>query len=138
MTNEVLVKSNEEPPDVTGAFSALSAGFGLDRRQQALVLRILWVLTVSIHIAWACGWLSAIGLIGFARASEVSQIQQTVNASARVTLSQEIRAQARVRCVSVDQAVRDSLTRYIDSLQGEYERLAGQRYPEPTCETERR
>jgi hypothetical protein len=132
------VKSHEEPPDVTGAFSALSAGFGLNRRQQALVLRILWVLTVSIHIAWACGWLSAIGLIGFARANEVSQIQQTVNASARVTLSQEIRMQARVRCASTDQSVRDALARYIDGLQFEYERVAGQRYPEPTCEAERR
>ena len=128
------MKPHENPPDVTGAFSALSAGFGLDRRQQALVLRILWVLIVSIHIAWACGWLSALGLVGFARANEVSQIQQTVNASARVTLSQEIRAQARVRCVSTDQAVRDSLTRYIDSLQAEYERVAGQRFPEPNCE----
>lgn len=128
------MRPHEDPPDVTGAFSALSAGFGLNRRQQALVLRILWVLTVSIHIAWACGWLSAIGLIGFARANEVSQIQQTVNASARVTLSQEIRAQARVRCASTDASVRDALTRYIDSLQIEYERVAGARFPEPLCE----
>jgi hypothetical protein len=131
------VNQREEPPDVTGAFSALSAGFGLDRRQQALVLRILWVLVVSIHIAWACGWLAAIGLVGFARATDVSQIQQTVNASARVTLSQEIRSQARIRCISADQSVRDSLTRYIDSLQAEYERVAGQRYPEPLCEDRR-
>lgn len=131
------MRPNEDPPDVTGAFSALSAGFNLTRSQQALVLRILWVLTVSIHIAWACGWLSAIGLIGFARANEVSQIQQTVNASARVTLSQEIRMQARVRCAATDPAVRDSLTRYIDSLQVEYERVAGQRFPEPPCESMR-
>ena len=127
------MKQNEDLPDVTGAFSALSAGFGLNRRQQALVLRILWVITVSIHIAWACGWLSAIGLIGFARANEVSQIQQTVNASARVTLSQEIRAQIRVRCSTTDQPIIDSLTRYIDGLQLEYERIAGQRYPEIPC-----
>lgn len=127
------MNSNEDPPDVTGAFSALVAGFRLSRKDQALILRVLWVLTVSIHIAWACGWLTAIGLVGFARADDVSQVQKTVNASARVTLSQEIRAQIRVRCVSTDQNVVDSLTRYIDSLQVEYERIAGQRYPEAEC-----
>lgn len=132
------MKSNEEPPDVTGAFSALSAGFGLNRRQQALVLRILWVLTVSVHIAWACGWLSAIGLIGFARANDMSELQKTVAASARVTISQEIRAQARVWCATEDQAIKDALARYIDGLQFEYERVAGQRYPEPPCEGQRR
>lgn len=130
------MKPHEEPPDVTGAFSALSAGFGLNRRQQTLVLRVLWVLTVSLHIAWACGWLTAIGLVGFARANEVSQIQQTVNASARVTLSQEIRAQIRTRCSTTDQAIIDSLTRYIDSLQTEYERIAGGRYPELPCKSQ--
>jgi len=130
------VRPHEDPPDVTGAFSALSAGFNLNRRQQALVLRILWVLTVSIHILWACGWLSAIGLVGFARANDVNQIQQTVNASARVTLSQEIRAQIRVRCTTTDQAIVDSLTRYIDGLQFEYERIAGQRYPEFPCKAQ--
>jgi hypothetical protein len=127
------MKPNEEPPDVTGAFSVLSAGFNLNRRQQALILRVLWVLFVSIHIVWACGWLSAIGLVGFARADDVNRVQQTVNASARVTLSQEIRAQFRVRCASTDQNVVDSLTRYIESLQFEYERIVGQRYPEAAC-----
>ncbi len=123
----------EDGPEVTGTFSALSAGFGLSRRQQALVIRILWVLGVSAHIAWACGWLGALGLVGFAKADDVHSLQQTVNASARVTLAQEIRAQSRVRCLVTDQAVRDSLTRYIDTLQYDYERIAGQRAIEPPC-----
>lgn len=128
-----MANDDEGPPDVTGAFSAITAGFRLSRKDQALLLRVLWVLLVSAHIAWACGWLTAIGLAGFAKAENVEKLQQTVNASARVTLSQEIRAQARVRCQSNDAAVRDSITRYIDSLQFEYERVAGQRYPEPPC-----
>jgi hypothetical protein len=123
----------DEVPDVTGVFSALVAGFRLSQKDQALILRVLWVLFVSMHIAWACGWLTAIGLVGFARADEMDQLQQTLRASARVTLSQEIRAQSRVRCATTDQNVFDSLTRYIDSLQGEYGRIAGQRFPEPDC-----
>lgn len=128
------MKHNEEAPDVTGAFSALTLGFNLTRRQQILIIRILWVLGVSMHIVWACGFLSFLGLVGFAKADDMQKLQQTVAASARVTLSQEIRSQAGVRCRSVDPLVRDSITRYIDSLQTEYERIAGQRYPEPACE----
>jgi hypothetical protein len=62
-----------------------------------------------------------------------TQLQQTVNASARVTLAQEIRAQSRVRCLVTDQSVKDSLTRYIDTLQYDYERISGQRLTEPLC-----
>lgn len=124
---------NDKAPEVSGVFSALALGFQLNRRQQALLLRVGWVIIVTTHIAWACGWLGVLGLIGFARADELSKLQQTVAASARVTLSQEIRAQNRVRCASTDQAVKDSITRYIDSLQTEYEKIAGQRYPEPPC-----
>lgn len=123
----------EDGPEVTGTFSALALGFGLNRRQQALILRILWVLGVSLHIAWACGWLAVIGLVGFARADDVHSLQQTVNASARVTLAQEIRAQSHIRCQVSDQAVRDALTRYIDTLQYDYERISGQRLTEPLC-----
>lgn len=124
---------DEEGPDVSGVFSALSAGFQLNRRQQAMVLRVLWVLLVSAHIAWACGWLAALGLVGFARADDVTELKRTATATARVTLSKEIRDQSRIRCSATDQAIIDSITRYIDSLQTEYERIAGQRYPEPEC-----
>lgn len=128
------MKPQEDSPDVTGAFSALVAGFGLDRRRQALLIRILWVLAVSGHIAWVCGALTLFGLpTPFARADDLQRIQTTVEASARVTLSQEIRAQSLLRCRTTDAALADSLTRYIDGLQTEYERITGKRYPEPGC-----
>lgn len=133
-----MSESEDSGIEVTGAFSALVAGFGLNPRQQSLVIRIAWVVAVSTHIAWACGLLTFIGLSGFAKADDVQKLQQTLAASARVTLSQEIRAQARVRCTTTDQAVVDSLTRYIDNLQSEYERVAGQRFPEPPCEQVKR
>jgi hypothetical protein len=79
--------------------------------------------------------LVAIGLTGFAKAEEVRDLRQTLEASARVTLGREIREQAAIRCKATDPAIRDSLTRYIDALQGEYERIAKQRYPEPPCGT---
>lgn len=129
------MSEQKDAPDVGGFFSALTLAFGLTPRQQTLVIRIAWVVVVSTHIAWACGFLTILGLSGFARADDVRELQKTVAASARVTISQEIRQQVRVRCATKDQNVADSLTRYIDNLQVEYERLAGQRFPEPPCGT---
>ena len=128
-----MSEENDKAADVTGAFTALTLGFNLNRRQQALLLRVGWVLLVTTHIAWACGALTFIGLVGFARSNEVQDLKQAVEASAKVTISQEIRAQARVRCKATDQAIVDSITRYIDNLQDAYQRIAGQRFPEPPC-----
>lgn len=126
--------NDEDGPEVTGVFSALAAGFRLKRDDRVLLLRVFWVVAVSTHIAWVCGFLVAFGLPSpFARADDVMELKRIAAASARVTLSKEIREQSRVRCTATDQAVVDSLTRYIDSLQTEYERIAGQRYPEPEC-----
>lgn len=112
----------------------LSEAFGLNKGHRQMLLRIGWVLVVSTHIAWACGWLVTFGLIGFARAADVEQLQRTVEISARIQLAQEIRLQVRARCTLTDQQMRDSVQRAIDNLQNEYARItAGQRYPEPSC-----
>lgn len=112
----------------------LSEAFGLTKGQRQLLLRVAWVLTVSTILAYILGALTIIGIAApYANAEDVDQLKQTVNASARVTLSQEIRAQSRVRCASNDPVIRDSITRYVESLQDSYERIAGQRYPEPAC-----
>lgn len=128
-----MPEQQEGPPDVSTIFGALSRAFSLNRREQALLLRILWVLVVSAHIAWACGWLAVFGLVGFARGDDVTEIKNATKAAARITLSKEIREQNHVRCLTTDQIVIDSITRYIDSLQFEYERITGSRYPEAAC-----
>lgn len=112
----------------------IAEAFGLNKEQRRLLLRVLWVLSVSTILAYILGAMTIIGIAApYARADDVHQLQQTVNASARVTLAQEIRAQSRVRCLVTDQSVRDSLTRYIDTLQYDYERISGQRLTEPPC-----
>lgn len=115
-------------------FDLITEAFGLNSDQRKLLLRVIWVLSVSTILAYILGALTIIGIAApYARAEEVKDIRQTIEASARVTLGREIREQALIRCRSTDPAVRDSLTRYIDALQGEYERIANQRYPEPPC-----
>lgn len=112
----------------------LSEGFGLKKEQRQLLLRVLWVIAVTTTLAYILGALTVFGIAApYARAADVDQLKQTIEASARVTLGREIREQSRVRCSATDQAIIDSITRYIDSLQTDYERIAGQRYPEPEC-----
>lgn len=112
----------------------LSEAFGLSKEHRRILLRVFWVIGVSTTLAYILGALTIIGIAApYANAEDVDQLKQTVNASARVTLSQEIRAQSRVRCRATDQHIVDALTRYIDSLQLEYERIAGARLPEPPC-----
>lgn len=95
-----------------------------------------WRIAVSLSIAgiflyilWSLG---ALGMPGLALASDVNDLKRTADLSARLQLANEIRIQARARC-SVTDAARDGIERYIESLQAEYERITGARYPEPRC-----
>lgn len=113
------------------AFSLLSEGFGLSPDQRRTIIRVLWVLFVTTHILWVCGFLALVGLPSpFAKASDVERIAQSADISARISLAQEIRAYAAARCRAEDPEPYD---RIIERLQIEYERLTGSRYSEPRC-----
>jgi len=125
----------DESEKIGWPFAALSMAFGLKPQQQRLIVRIGWVSLVSVHIAWVCGWLAAIGLHApFAYAGDVEKLQRTVNLSAQLNLAQEIRSQTVAKCRSQDQQVKEALARYIETLQQEYAALTNTRYPEPPCQ----
>lgn len=91
-------------------------------------------------IAWAMGAFAAIGLPGFVRAAEVTEMRTEIaemkasaDISARLSLANEIRLYQRTLCTAPD---RDAIERAIDRLQIEYQRLNnGVRYPDRTCPT---
>lgn len=112
-------------------FTLLGEGFGLTPDQRRLLIRTLWVLMVSTHILWVCGFMAIVGFPSpFAKASDVERIQQSADISARISLAQEIRAYSASRCRADD---REPFDKIIDRLQIEYERITGARYPEPRC-----
>jgi hypothetical protein len=119
----------------------VSEGFGLTKTQRQLIVRVGWVVAVTLTGAYMLGAFSLIGLSGpFVFASDykqleskVAQIERTTSASAKVTLAQEIRIQVRAKCLVTDTDVRESIQRVIDQLQDDYAQLAGQRYPEGAC-----
>lgn len=52
--------------------------FDLSKEQVNGVMRVGWRVVIIVHILFACGWLTAFGLVGFARADEISGIKGQV------------------------------------------------------------
>ena len=99
------------------AMRALVAGMGLQPRHIKLLLRVGWVLIVSIHIAWVCGWLVGIGAAApFARASDVSELKDNSKLMLTLQLQQELRAQKSAWCQIPDENVRTAIMNRIDQL----------------------
>ena len=117
------------------AGDALVTGLGLKRAQVALLIRVGWVVLVSGHIAWVCGWLTFAGITTpFARASELDQLKRASNISARIALNDEIRIQVRILCTAEDQGDRTTAYRLILKLNQELEDVTGEKQPEPRCQ----
>jgi hypothetical protein len=114
----------------------IAEGFGLNREQRRLLLRILWVIGVSTHIAWVCGFLAWTGLAPpFAKAERVERLERSALISARISLQQEYRVQVRAYC-AMDESARDGVLRTIDRIRTDFVIVTeGKEYlPEPRCE----
>lgn len=121
---------------------ALSEGFGLTKKQRQLVIRVAWVVAVSGHVLWICGFMGWAGLNPpFARAEDVRKneekieaIQSQVEISARLQIIQEIRTQKRIYCTTSDDRARDSTLRYLNQLVLELRKVSDiQESPTPDC-----
>lgn len=113
---------------------ALETGMGLRREHQRVLIRTGWVLIVSGHIAWACGWLASFGLAApFARAADVDKLLRAAEVNARISMQQEIRVQVRAYCQTTDEEVRLLTLKRIDELRTELWEIAKIQTPAPQC-----
>lgn len=117
------------------ADGAITTAFGLNKKQRQLLLRVLWVLAVSGHIAWVCGFLAFVGLSSpFARAADVEDLKRAATVNARIQIIQEMRVQKNSYCKTTDEQTRDSIIRYLVRLQGELKEIADEVEPvQPVC-----
>lgn len=138
-----MSEKHEGSADVTGAFSALTTGFGLNRKQTALALRLAWVVAVTSTLWYLLFGFAILGIASPHASAEdvkelradVAALKQTSAISARAGLAAEIRAQVAAWCAVKDSAAaRETIRRTIDQRQEEYAALnGGYRYPEPGC-----
>lgn len=115
---------DKEGVEAGTGFTLLSLGMGLDRRQQQIILRTLWVLIVTTHILWVCGLLVPVGLSApFARADTVEELTRTASISARLQLTTELRVQTIYWCAAKDPTQKQGFEQTIDRLHEEYRRV---------------
>lgn len=137
-----------------GWFDTLCEGFGLNKERRSFLVRALWVIFVSGHIAWVCGFLAAAGVASpFATAGEVADKYKDIAAKQdaaaakadrieKLLQKQLIRSKAtEIRevvlqiCVAQTRGEKVRLLEKKDDLQTEYSELTvGFKYPEPPCE----
>jgi hypothetical protein len=103
-----------------------------EMRRHAVALSVAVALLYG-HIAIACGWLSSIGLSGFASASTVASVQDEV-ADVRVTLyGVAIRDLYRSMCNARDEQDSLALNDQLQAVKAKYERATGVPYLLPAC-----
>jgi len=104
---------------------ALSLGLGLKQHHWKILIRVGWVLLVSGHIAWVCGWFAVVGLsTPFAKASDMQAVQKMLAVSTRISLQQELRMQKQAYCRVDDYQVKASIMRRIDELRDQLREIA--------------
>lgn len=103
----------------------MSLGLGLKPHHWKVLIRVGWVVFVSFHIAWVCGWLVTFGLLSpFARAADVSEIQKTLRVSAEIQVQAELRIQKSLWCNNTDERVRNAIMQRIDELRRNLREIA--------------
>lgn len=140
-----------------GAVKDVMSAFLMDAtpEDRARMLRLAFRIVVTVHIAWACGLLAPIGLVGFAFGDDIdlkvqaaveplraelgkvaSKVERTEEMSKRILQGQiaaQLRDLNRLRCTTADQTTRSRMERDIEEAEQEYKLLTGERYPLSAC-----
>lgn len=136
--------------DFVGAFMADATP-----EERSHILRLAFRIVVTVHIAWACGFLAPMGLEGFVFANEVddkvqaavepirselgkvaAKVERTEIMALRILqgqLAAQLRDLNRLRCETTDEHTRMRMERDIEDSEQEYKALAGERYPLAAC-----
>lgn len=152
--------NNAANGDVADGTSLIVRGFGLNAKMQGIVVRVLWVLAVSGHIAWVCGWLTPMRVappfvnindaattmqeerdrrVADRRELEgaIGDIRKNANAALGISINHELRDQMTAFCFA-NSNERIAMRQYIDYLENLYQALHQKPYDEPPCGKQRR
>ncbi len=94
-------------------------------------------IVVAGHIAWACGFLSFIGIQGFALASDVQSQSARLAMMQKTQLTRDIRDIKKEQCVAMQQKNQIALTAVtanLEALKAEYRNAVGPDPSVPRCD----
>jgi hypothetical protein len=106
---------------------------GLSDEQVRGAIIVGWRLVLVAHIAFACGWLTFLGLPGFALASDQRNTDAKLTKILQLQISERIRSLSYERCVVIGHDAKARKAGEIEEWQLQYKQISGERYPEPGC-----
>lgn len=116
----------DAPPDLLHAY-----------RWRVAVFIMSLGAVLAVHIGIACGAFTALGLPGFALASEVRDLEKSVTAMRVGNLDQAIVNTKARQCEAARQrndAARRFATERLADLKTEYQAITKREYPVPSCD----
>lgn len=123
--------------DAKERIDLLSEAFGLNQPQRRLILRVGWVVFVTGHIAWVCGFLAPLGIASpFANAKDVAQVVLVQRQLQVELLEQRIFDQRIRHCRAVDAGNDEAVRFYAEALRSllrDYSELTNREYRLPRC-----
>jgi hypothetical protein len=116
---------------IQGLSSFLDEVLGLDPDQRRTVFRVAWVVLMSGHILWACGWLTALGFSGFAKADDLRDQRKYLQ---RIEIRLLEKSIFEVKVLQCNAASKQLYAQQLAGLLTDYQNLTGKLYPLPSCE----
>lgn len=111
------------------------SSLGLSKEQQKLIVRSGWVLIVSIHIMWVCGWLAFAGFASpFARAEDVQTVRQVLKEDHIERLDAQILALREKQCEAATPEAKKTYGERLHELIQKYLQVSGNPPRVPACD----
>lgn len=114
----------------------IEALFGLQSKEQRLfIMRTGWVVFVSAHIMWVCGWLAPLSLASpFAHADVLAQLTKVVTDDRIDRLQRELLDMRVKQCgMAIGSPDRELYSKLVNELWGKYKELTGTDPRLPEC-----
>lgn len=116
----------------------ITDNLGLTKEQQRLIVRSGWVLFVSFHIAWVCGWLAVLGMGSpFALADEQKQLAEVIKGDRIDRLEHDILGIRQDQCKAYKEGNMPAERLYAERLQellNKYYSLTQRNARVPACD----
>ena len=114
---------------------------GLTREQQVLITRAAWVVFVTFHILWVCGWLGFLGLAPpfaaaaeYAKAAEIKEIAQQLKLDRLERLEHEILTVKTSYCKADNQEAKRQYAQRVQELIDRYYAIEHNNPRVPNCD----
>lgn len=114
---------------------------GIPREMQVFLVRTTWVLFVTFHILWVCGWLTITGLAppfaaaaDYAKAVEIKEIANQIKEDRRERLEHDILTTKTSYCKATNEDAKRQYAERVQELIDKYYQIDHNNPRVPNCD----